>query len=229
MEPEKRLKPSEGDWGFTFNLTGLITNLELRSNEDLIGNQILFFRHYLKDDLAIRAGFGLTTNRQKSMRKDSLRQIPAFVEFDSLFSRSDVAISFGVEKHLDHLRRLDPYFGGELLFQIIGKENVSYNRNETTTAGTTSLEGERKVDGGFGIGLYGIAGFNYFITERISLGAEYRFGYNFLKTGGNFSESEITTPPSGSVTSVFNKGTAEERISGFAVNSTANIIFSIFF
>ena len=228
-EEKKRLKPSEGDWGFTFNLSGIITDLKLNGNKDMIGNEILFFKHYLKDDLAIRLGLGINTTSVKTVRKDSVRQIPAFVEFDSTYSRNDWALSFGIEKHLDHLRRLDPYFGGELSLQFIGKEKSSWNTEQTESSGTTTIEGERKMDGGTGVGLFGIAGFNYFITERISLGGEYRFGYSYLKVGGNFSESEITTPPSGSVISYFNKGAAEERTSGLSVRSSANIVFSIFF
>ena len=229
QEEDLRLKPIKGDWGFSFNLSGLITDLQLNANKDMLGNSTLFVRHYLLDDLALRAGFGINSIRTKSIRKDSVPQIPAFVEFDSLFSRFDLALSFGVEKHIESMRRLDPYVGAEVMLQFIGKENSSWNYNVTSASGTTSIEGERKVDGGFGIGVLALAGFNYFITEKISLGAEYRFGYYSMKFGGNFSESEITTPPTGSVSSVFNKGTAENRLSGFEVSSSANIIFSIFF
>ena len=127
------------------------------------------------------------------------------------------------------MRRLDPYFGGEFVLSFIGKETVSWNQVTTETSGTTTIEGERKTDGGVGFGVFGIAGFNYFIANHVSLGAEYRFGYNYLKTGGNFSESVITTPSSGSPTNTFNKGTDELKSAGFQVNSTASIIFSIFF
>ena len=225
---KKRLKPVEGDFGLTFNLSGIITDLQLNGNKDMIGNEILFFKYYLKDDLALRLGLGYNSNRQKVFRKDSLAGI-AEVEFDSVYSHGAVAVSFGIEKHIDHLKRLDPYFGAELGLQFISKEKTSWNEIRTESAGITTIEGERVIDGGFGMGIFGLVGFNYFITKSISLGAEYRFGYNYLKTGGNYKESEITTPPTGSVTSDFSKGRAEFRESGFIVNSTANIVFSIFF
>jgi len=229
QEEEKRLKPVEKEWGFGFNITGLITDLKLEGNKDITGQPILFFRRYLKDDLVLRLGFGLNTTKNTTTQKDSLRQISAFVEYDSVYSRNDVSISFGIEKHLDKMRRLDPYFGGDLLFAFIGKENISWNQVTTETSGATVVEGERKTDGGVGFGAFGIAGFNYFFTNHMSLGAEYRFGYFYLKSGGNFSESVITTPSSGSPTNTFNKGTDELKSAGFQVNSTASIIFSIFF
>lgn len=229
QEEEPRLKPVEKEWGFGFNLTGLISDLKLEGNTDMTGQPILFFRRYLKDDLALRLGFGLNTTKNSTLQKDSLRQISAFVEFDSVYSSSDISISMGIEKHIDKMRRLDPYFGGEFVLSFIGKETASWNQVTIETSGTTTIEGERKTDGGVGFGIFGIAGFNYFIANHVSLGAEYRFGYNYLKTGGNFSESVITTPSSGSPTNTFNKGTAELKSSGFQVNSTASIIFSIFF
>ena len=229
QDEEKRLKPVDGNWGFTFNISGLINDLKLEGTRDMTGQPILFAKKYLKDDLALRLGFGLNTAKETTVKKDSLRQISAFVEYDSVYKRNDFSFSLGIEKHLDHMHRLDPYFGGELMFQFIGKETISWNEVKNESSGRTVTEGERKTDGGIGIGVFGIAGFNYFITDHISLGAEYRFGYNYLKVGGNFSESVIVTPSSGSPSNTFNKGTDEFRDSGFEVNSSANIIFSIFF
>lgn len=229
QEEEPRLKPVEKNWGLTFSLTGFINDIQLEGNRDQTGQPILFVRRYLKDDLALRAGFGLNTVKNTTTKKDSLRQLGAFVEFDSVFSRNDLSFSVGIEKHLGTMRRLDPYIGGEFMLQIIGKETMTWDQTIRDASGKTTVEGERKTDGGTGIGVFGIAGFNYFIADHISLGAEYRFGYSFLKTGGNFSESIISTPSSGSPTNTFNKGTDEYRDAGFEVNSTANIILSIFF
>ena len=226
---ESRLQPVAKDWGLSFNISGLISDFTVKGTEDQTGRPILFAKRYLKDDLALRMGFGLNTVRVTSTNKDSLRQSGAFVEYDSVFSRNDFSISLGIEKHLNHMRRIDPYFGGELAMTFIGKENISWNESITDPSGKTTIEGERKTDGGIGIGAYGIAGINYFIGDHLSLGAEYRFGYYYLKTGGNFSESVITTPSSGSPTNVFNKGTEEVKNAGFQVSSTASILLSIFF
>ncbi|HAW52595.1 MAG TPA: hypothetical protein DCX54_09765, partial [Flavobacteriales bacterium] len=144
QEEEKRLKPSEGDWGFTFNLSGIVTDLKLNGNQDAIGNEILFDKHYLKDDLALRLGLGYNSNRQKTFRKDSLPGVSE-VEFDSTYSHGALALSLGIEKHLDHLRRLDPYFGGELGLQFIGKEKITWNELIKESAGETTVEGERKI------------------------------------------------------------------------------------
>ena len=226
---ETRLKPVAKEWALTFGLTGLINNLQLEGSGSITGHPIIFVKRYIKDDLALRLGFGLNTVRNTTIIKDSLPQLSAFSEFDSVYKRNDISFTGGIEKHLGRHRRIDPYFGGELMLQFLGKQTSSWNQVITETAGKTTVEGEYKTDGGLGAGIFGILGFNYFIADHISLGAEYSFGYANIKTGGNFSESVITTPSSGSATSSFRKGSLENRSTGFGVNSTANIIFSVFF
>lgn len=222
-----RLKAEDGNWGFTFNLSGLINNLTLESNTDMLGHEIIFVRKYLRDDIALRVGFGLNSMRETTNLKDSLNL--ADIEFDSVFSRTDVLVSAGVEKHLANLRRLDPYIGAEFILQFIGKEKYTWNETRTEPIGTTEIEGEYKLDGGTGIGAFALLGFNYFLAKNISVGAEYRFGYNYIKMGGAFSESLRTIPPSGSANTSYSQGTKERKSSGFEVNSSGNIIFSIFF
>jgi len=224
----KRLKPMEKDWGFSFNLTGLISDLKLEGNEDMIGNDILFFRHYLKDNLALRLGLGVRSVSNSTIRKDSLNS--AFISFDSTYSRFDFSISGGIEKHVGDFRRLDPYFGAQLMLEFRGKEKYEWDeiRNESPTV-STSITNEKTVEGGTNFGLLGIVGFNYFIAQNVSLGAEYNIGYTYLKTGGNYSEFRTETPSSGSSTSTKKEGSLEYTNSGFQINSTANIVFSIFF
>ena len=137
-----RLKPMKSDWGFGFNVTGLIDNIKLENNEDVIGNSLLFFRHYLKDDLVLRLGVGAKRESNNTVRKDSLNG--AFVQFDSSYTRFDFSLSGGIEKHFGNMRRLDPYIGGQFMIVFQGKENYDWNevRNESPTV-STSITNEK--------------------------------------------------------------------------------------
>ena len=122
---ETRLKPVAKEWALTFGLTGLINNLQLEGSGSITGHPIIFVKRYIKDDLALRLGFGLNTVRNTTIIKDSLPQLSAFSEFDSVYKRNDISFTGGIEKHLGRHRRIDPYFGGELMLQFLGKQTRS--------------------------------------------------------------------------------------------------------
>ena len=60
------LKPVKGDWGFSLNISGIINNIVVENNKDSLGQYNLFARHYLKNDLALRIGFGVFLKKKKS-------------------------------------------------------------------------------------------------------------------------------------------------------------------
>ena len=64
------LKPVKGDWGFSVNISGIINNIVVENNKDSLGQYNLFARHYLKNDLALRFGFGVNSNRVNVTIKD---------------------------------------------------------------------------------------------------------------------------------------------------------------
>ena len=51
--------PKAGDLGASIIVDGLLDNIRLTSNTNNYGQNILFAKYYLKDDIAIRGGFAL--------------------------------------------------------------------------------------------------------------------------------------------------------------------------
>ena len=223
----KQYKPIEGDYGLTFSLTGLINNIALSNVKDELHNDAFLLRHYLKDDLALRFGFGLKSLNHKFSTFDSVGT--AQVQFDSTFKRTDIYFAPGVEKHLVGSEKLDPYMGAQLVLGNIGRSKMNGTRSVTDTIGIDKLNIVAERDGGFAVGLNLIAGFNYFFTPRLSIGAEYVVGFINNRTGGDWTTVTIDTPKSGSGSTRRQQGTDIITENVLKVSSTAGITLSYFF
>ncbi|MGE0560743.1 MAG: outer membrane beta-barrel protein [Flavobacteriales bacterium] len=226
------LKGQKGDWGISINISGLINNITLQNQKDGAGNYVIFGRKYIKDDVAIRLGFNVAYDNQKWNSEDSIiigSGSTALRQIDSTISRFDFSISGGYEKHLGSTKRLDPYFAGVLTIGRIGNTETTANTNVKDITGTDKTQHIIQQDGGFYFGIGGVAGFNYFIAPKFSLGAEFGYFYSYSKTGGDYNESVVNTPVSGSQSSTFSRGIDEQSINSLNVNSTASIMLSYFF
>ena len=225
-------KPLKSDWGFSLNLTGLVSSMALGSMADSNGNQFFVVKHMLRDDLAFRAGFGITSWGNKWSSVDSVFIAgPSLVEWDSSFTRVDLFFAPGLEKHFAATSRLDPYMGAELKIGLLGKSTMKSNTITSTldsTGGTVDVTG--KMTGGSSIGVNLIAGFNYFFSNRISIGAEYSWGFNSSSVGGDWSIVTTSLPENASSSTTTREiGSARASTGGFAVGSTAGITLTWFF
>ena len=229
--PTSLYKPMQGDIGFTFAAQANITNFQLGNFNDVFGNNVLFMRYYVQEDVAVRIGFGLTSANKTYQSVDSVST--TLVEWDSTYSRTDFYISPGFEKHMHASQRLDPYVGAGINAGKIGRAKMKGVTMVTDTSGTSSGTDQYEVsgtqDGGFLFGVNLVTGFNYFISERLGLGAEYSWGYNVVRTGGNWTQIATYTPVNGSTTSNKQQGAFLTTLSNLGVNSTAGITLSYFF
>jgi hypothetical protein len=229
---EETLKGQEGDWGLSINISGIINDIRLENDKDANGNYMVFGRKYLKDDAALRFGINVTSDRNKWTNEDSLTLGSgnrALQTVDSSRTRFDFSVLVGYEKHMAGTKRLDPYFAGELMLGRIGNTKTDATTTLKDVTGTDKTDFTRQQDGGFTFGLGVIAGFNYFIAPKFSLGAEFGFAYTFMKSGGEYSESTVNTPVSGSQTSTFILGKQEQSNNTIGVSSTSGIVLSYFF
>ena len=226
------LKSRDGDWGFVLNLTGLIDNISIGNLSDANTNNAILAKHHLTDDKVLRIGLGLKSVSNNWNRGDSISLGSgnrAWKEVDSTETRLDFSVSVGMEKHLGTTRRLDPYVGGQLAIGRIGGTKIDGKTSITDITGTEKIDRVIERDGGFNFSLSAIAGFNYFFSERISIGAEFSLGYGYSSVGGNESESEVNTPVSGSQVSNFVVRESSTSNSGIDINSTAGLMLSFFF
>ena len=226
------LKPVKGNWGFSLNITGLINDIKVENSKDAIGNYFIFARHYLKNDQALRVGLALNYQKQNFFTSDSVSISSgnrALQEVDSTISRFDFAFSLGLEKHLGTNKRLDPYVGGDLLIGRIGNTSTNANLEITDVTGTYKEQLIIQQDGGFYVGLGGLAGFNFFLTKNLSLGAEFGYAYTYAKVGGDYSVSDVITPVSGPQISSFENGKAQASQTNIGATPTGGIMLSFFF
>ena len=229
---EDTLKGQKGDWGFSIGISGIINNISVDNPKDAFGNYIIFARKYIKDDVAIRVGFNTALKKEKWNFEDSISigsGSTALRQIDSSYSRFDFSIQLGYEKHLGKTRRLDPYFAGEIYIGRMGNTKIQKNTNIKDVTGTDKTQYILQYDGGFYFGLGVTAGFNYFIAPKLSLGTEFGYYYAFAKAGGDYNESTVNTPVSGSQSSTFSRGVAEAAVNTLNVGSSATIMLSYFF
>lgn len=225
------LKSTAKDWGIVLNLNGLINNITLTNALDVNNNAMVFAKHHLTNQEVLRLGIGINTIRDKWSSTDSITLNSgnrAEYQLDSLEKRSNFSLAVGVEKHLGNSRRLDPFVGAEMIIGRIGKTKIDVNSTTTDATGTAKSQKIIQQDGGFSFGLRLLTGFNFFITEKMSLGAEINFGYLYETSGGDISESTVDTPVSGAQSTSFVKSNAVSS-SGGLLHSSSGLLFSYFF
>lgn len=231
-QEEDRLKPVEGDWGFSLNISGIINNIVIENNKDSLNQYNLFGRHYLKDNLALRLGFGAAYLSNNAFNEDSVTIASgnrALETVDSTTSRFDFKVSVGIEKHLGTTRRLDPYVGADLSIIRLGATKITSDLEQIDVTGTHKESTTIQIDGGAGFGLGAIAGFNYFLSKNLSLGVEFGYAFNYIKTGGDFSRSNRIQPVSGTETSTSEFGKASVTETSIGATATGGIMLSFFF
>ncbi len=221
------LFPKAGDVGVSLVFDGLLDNLSLGSVTNEIGQNILFVKYYLEDDLVLRLGFGVSVNSYKRSTADSIGV--SLVETDSSFSNYLINISGGIEKHLRPTKRLDPFIFSQLDITFIGKTNGEINSRQTSTAGTNKINRTIKQDGGIGIGLQIGGGLNYFVAQRFSIGTELALRLLYVKEGGTISDNTIFTSSNGVTTSDFNTREDQINLIDLGVQPNAQLNISYFF
>lgn len=232
QEQSDTLKSRKGDWGVVLNLTGAIDNISLGTRTDANNNNNILVKHHLEDDKVLRLGLGITSIRNNNFSSDSVSLLSgnrAWREIDSVETRFDFSLAVGFEKHFKGTKRLAPYIGAELVIGRVGSTKIDVSTDITDKLGTQKIQRIIQKDGGFTFGINIVSGFNYFIAERFSLGAEVNLGYMVNRIGGDQSESVVDTPVSGSQITFFNNSKKGLSQRGFDVNSTAGLLLSYYF
>lgn len=171
------------------------------------------------------------------------------VEDKLKFSKSNILFSVGYEMRRGY-RRLQGFYGGELgVGGTSARQTVTYgnafsdqynveftsnfNSSTITTQGPTSARVTRNIDaknrGGIRLGLRGFIGIEYFVFAKISVAAEYGFGYSFVTRRGQTSTQEVYQVGQ-SGPSVFTEEVDtdnSEKTKGFSVDNNSGSVFSM--
>ena len=227
QETQKDFLPKAGDFGASIVVNGLIDNIQLSTNNNSYGQNLLFAKYYFADDLALRTGIGF--NLHKAVRESADSSGALLVEVDSLRRSFSMNVSVGLEKHLTANKRLDPYVFGQLDISLIGKTKNNIENRQISTIGTNSTEREIIQDGGFALGLNLGGGFNYFLAKNFSVGSELYLGFQYVSLGGGITDNTTNTTAGGTRTSTFDSREDISKTTVLNVNPTAQINFSYFF
>jgi hypothetical protein len=166
------------------------------------------------------------------------------------FSKNNILLSVGYEKRRGY-RRLQGFYGAELGIGNTGsRQAVTYGNafsdqyaveftnnfnslgvttNIPTNPGRTTRTLESKNRGGIRVGLRGFVGIEYFIFAKISIAAEYGWGYAITTRRAAKSEREVYNNGQNGP-SVFNETVevdSKETLRGFAVDNNSGSIFSL--
>ena len=184
-------KPVKGTIATEVSLTGGLNNADFNLNEGA-----LKFRYFFKEDMALRLGLGLNSNKTEDIDDTN----PLNVETET-FKSSTTTLKLGIEKHFAGAERLSTYAGADLL---IGFRGASYEFTDNTT--TVEVDGAdtngNTAGSSFGLGLF--TGADYYITKKVFLGVE--AGINFM--AGKDKDITVSSTGNPDVTTAGNKNAA---------------------
>ncbi len=206
---QAQLKPAKGDLGLGFNLQGL-SNLSLNNfSKDDFGVPQVLVRYYLSPKYSLRAQVGFSMQNGESVYRnsfvDSLSASRATLK-DSTIKTSHSSMNFsfspGIEYHLkSNAARLDPYVGAVIPFSFSGEsvtevdERITfYDFASEKTIFDKDVTSTTNEPGAILVGLNLLAGFNFFISDNIAVGAEYSLGFGMTSVGG-----DVTFKSAGSI------------------------------
>ncbi len=116
---------------------------------------------------------------------------------ETKISATNITLGAGMEKRRGH-GRLQGIYGAEALIQLTGGK-TTYTYATTPDLGTVLSD---KQGSGFGFGVRGFIGAEYFILPKISLGAEYGWGLMINSVGKGTiqhqGEADTSTPKTSS-------------------------------
>jgi len=154
-------------------------NLQTGSSPISFDAPSLRVRRFIKDDLALRALVAVSTFSNTDQIYDPNNRTKFGTTTQSNWNFN---IGIGAEKHIKSTDKLSVYIGGQLMFATGGGSFEGTN----TLNGFSYASGAKfknSVSGGFGFGLMGVFGADYYCTKNVYLGSEISFGYTYQFNG----------------------------------------------
>lgn len=229
------------------------------SNNQIVGKYFLEDKAAVRVKIGFNTLSGRMTNRvqdAEAMYAASLgtaEDIQAAslirVEDELKYSKSNIMVTLGYEMRRGY-RRLQGFYGAEIgIGGTSMRQNVTYGNdfsdvyavqyttnfnsfataNQLPTSGRTVRNLYTKERGGVRFGLRGFVGVEYFVFSKISVAAEYGWGYSITTRRGARSIQEVFVNGQNGP-SVFQEevdADNSEKTKGFSVDNNAGNIFSM--
>ena len=200
-------KPTSGSITTEIGLTSVIGAPTNAANPAGLTQGVLRGRYFMNEGLALRASLGLgmgsTTTIASAVGAGGADE-------ETVVKTTGFSLGAGLEKHLSGTSKLSPYIGAELGFGIANAttedtnfNNVNGDKQTISGGGTTNLR------------LNAMIGADYWIVERVYIGAELGIGLFGSSTTADTETEEVV----GGVTT---KGTTPgSKGSNFGINPNA--------
>lgn len=153
-------KPTAGTVATEVSLVGGLNNADY----DLNGGAVKF-RYFLKEDLALRIGLGLGSEKTEVISGTEPNQLTTTAK------NSNTTFKAGIEKHFAGTNKLSTYAGADLIIAMGNTSSEASNQN----GNFNNLEQKNSK---FGIGVF--TGADYYIAPKLFLGVE--VGLSFLSS-----------------------------------------------
>ena len=116
-------------------------------------------------------------------------------------------------------KKVSPFIGGGILF---GTKSTESKPGAAAPLGSTLpfQSVTTNADGYTSFGIFGLMGIEYFVTDAVSLSAEYRIGYNTL----SIKDTEVTHPAP-TATTITKGGSG----SNFGLTNSGALTLAIYF
>lgn len=190
---------------------------------------ILVGKYFLKDNLAIRVRFGVNTSTSSTSDyffdpKDVFENPGdpsqwGLIKDVTTSSSKDLFLGTGLEFRRGH-NRLQGFCGGELLFGVqssslakkyaVAMSEEAFNNNYTNADGSLVVADrllKNSSGNAFVFGVRGFVGVEYFVAPKISIGAEFGWGFGLVTEPRGSATHEIWNPD--------NLAGEEETVKGF--------------
>jgi len=207
-QDDKVFTPEEGDWVIGFdaapvlNYVGNMFNGTAGNslNTDFVNSDnVLFGKYYTDATTAYRGSLRIMNYSVKNevlIDTNTMNSAPSYVTDETKQSGSLIQFGGGLEKRKGE-GRFQGFYGGELMISLGGATNVENTYgvaldtvNMATGGATNGRVLTSKNAGGFGLGIRGFAGVEYFILPKISLGAEFGWGFGMQTQGAGETVTE---------------------------------------
>ena len=131
-------------------------------------------RYFKSDDLALRIGLFLGGSSTPTYSE------PYSIELTSKTSNFNFNFRPGIEKHFEGTDKLSPYIGGEMSFAI--NRDVSSTQSHWALD-TLEIQTQKNTASKSTIGLNVFTGADIYLTDKIFLGVEIGFGFQYEGRG----------------------------------------------
>jgi len=210
--------PQGGDWGVSFDAVPVLNYVgnmfsQAGNNNNIsaafpAGTNRITVRKFTDDNTAYRAQvrFDLGTQTNKAnVQNDASTDPTSTVEDKQVVKNSTIQLAGGLEKRKG-MGRVQGIYGAMAMINFgrgangtnkytYGNAISSSDPNPTShnfngNVGGGSRVTKQTTSNGFGIGVVGFLGAEYFIAPKLSLGAEFQWGPSFQSNGKSTTEVE---------------------------------------